>query len=504
MSSVEPPSARSSAASVTPLHAQPLAARAIGLPTVLFQALGTMAPAYGLAAGLAFTVSLAGEAAPLVFLLTVFVVLAIAINVGQLAKVFPSAGGFYTYISRILGPRTGFLSSWVFLLWLPPSIAISISYIAFAFVSPELTYHYGASVPWQAIAAVICALVILAGYFGIRGAGRVLIITGSLEILVMLAVGISGFVSPGAGGVNFGPFNPGNAPSFQGIYLGVVFTIFAYSGWETATPLAEESRQPRRNVQVALVLSVIIVGVMYLIASWGTIVGLGTTDAAKIATLAQNPFFVLVNKLWGPAWIVLLLALLNSGFATGLGGFNGATRIWYAMGRSGSLPRQLAVIHPKYRTPINAVRLQIIVVAGTFVAAWIWRPDNVLFVWALAFTLGLILVYMAIAVAVVKYFRFGDGRAEFNPALHVLLPIVGFVAALWVGYKSVVPFPTGPTFYAPILFGVWILLGVGVIVMLSMRGRDAWLSEAGKAFDEIDFVSDEPGAEQIVAQEGTA
>lgn len=461
-----------------------LARRAIGLPAVLYQGLGTIAPSYGLALGLAFTVSLAGDAAPLVFVLTVFVVVAIAANVGQLAKAFPSAGGFYTYISRVLGPRSGFLTAWVFTLWLPPSIAISLSYIGYSFFSPELLSHYGVSFPWWGMTAILCVLVVAAGVFGIRAASRVLVVTGTLEILIMVAIGVSGFVHPGAGGFNFSPLNPASSPSGHGIYLGIVFTIFAYSGWETAGPLAEESRNPRRNVQVAMVLAVVIVGAMYLIASWGTIVGLGTSHAAQIATLKQNPFFVLVDRLWGPAWIVLLVALLNSGFASSLGGFNAATRMWYAMGRSGSLPGSLAVVHPRYKTPINAIWLQVVVIGVSFAASAIWGPVDVLYAWALAFTLGLILVYMAISVSVVKYYVYGDGRPSRNVALHLVLPVVGLVAAAWVGYKSVVPYPTGPSFWAPIVCGVWLLIGAGGILWLKLSGRTRWLVDAGKAFDE--------------------
>lgn len=457
---------------------------AIGLPAVLFQGISTIAPAFGLALGLAFTVSLAGQTAPLVFLIALAFVVVIAINVGQLAKAFPSAGGFYTYISRTVHPWVGFLTGWVFTLWLPPSIAIAVSYIGFAFVEPELKGHYGVDVPWWLITLAVAALVSAAAYFGIRASGRVLVIAGSVEILVMIALGVTGFLNPGAGGFNFGPFNPANSPSLQGLYLGAVFTIFAYSGWETTTPLAEESRQPRRNVPLALVLSVLLVGLMYVISSWGTIVGLGTEKAGGIATLTRNPYFVLADKLWGSAWIILLLALINSGFATALGGFNGAIRMWYAMGRSGSLPRRLAVLHPKYKTPVNAIWLEIAVIGISLACSAIWRPDRVLFVWALAFTLGLILVYVAIAVGVVRHYRFGPARGEFNPTLHLAFPIIGSVAALWVGYKSLVPLPAPPSNWAPVVAAVWVLIGIGILVILRVRGHERWLHDAGRAFDE--------------------
>jgi amino acid transporter len=146
-------------------------------------------------------------------------------------------------------------------------------------------------------------------------------------------------------------FNPGNAPTVQGIYIGATFSVFAFSGWETTTPLAEETRDPRKAVPIALVSSVLLVGSVDLVVSWGAVLGLGPRNVASAAGGERNPLFALADRVWGFGWAFLLFALLNSAFCTALGGLNATVRMWYAMGRTGALPTWLGHIHPRWRTP---------------------------------------------------------------------------------------------------------------------------------------------------------
>src|SRR5207245_7326861 len=101
-----------------------------------------------------------------------------------------------------------------------------------------------------------------------------------LEVGIFLALGLSGFASPGPGGFNFSSLNPNNLPSVNGLYLGVVFTILALSGFEAVAPLAEETENPRRNLPIAIVGSVLLVAIFYALVNWGVLVGHGTTDVA--------------------------------------------------------------------------------------------------------------------------------------------------------------------------------------------------------------------------------
>jgi amino acid transporter len=82
-----------------------------------------------------------------------------------------------------------------------------------------------------------------------------------------------------------------------------------------------------------------------------------------------------------------------------------------------------------------------------------------------------------------RYF-YRERRSEFNWFLHLVCPIIGTVAIAWVVYKSLVPLPAAPVKYAPIIVVVWLVLGLGVLVVMRLRGKEQWLLEAGKAVHE--------------------
>jgi len=94
-----------------------LAANSIGLLGVLMQGIATIAPAFAIVSTFVFTVGLAGLAAPLAYLIAGAILLPLALAVNQLAKAFPSAGGWYTWIARSLHPRAGFFAGWYMTLW---------------------------------------------------------------------------------------------------------------------------------------------------------------------------------------------------------------------------------------------------------------------------------------------------------------------------------------------------------------------------------------------------
>src|SRR5205823_9737556 len=107
---------------------------------------------------------------------------------------------------------------------------------------------------------------------------RTLVVLGLLEVGIVVALAISGLVHPGSGGVNASPFRPSTSPSLHGLYLAVVFSIGSYSGWEAAAPLAEESRAARRAVPLAMVVSLVGMGVFMVFCSWGLLVGWGSKN----------------------------------------------------------------------------------------------------------------------------------------------------------------------------------------------------------------------------------
>jgi amino acid transporter len=462
-----------------------LASNRVGLFGILMQGLATIAPAFAIVSTLSFTVGLAGVAAPVAYLLAGAILLPLALSVNQLAKAFPSAGGWYTWIARSLHPRAGFFAGWYMTLWLPMAPALVFSYVATTVLTPAVQARFGVTVPIWCWTVGGLGLVAWTAYKGIALSERVLIIAGLIEVVIMVALAAHGLLDPGPGGFNFAPFNPGAVPSGNGLFLAVVFSIFAFSGWEAVAPLAEESKNPRRNVPLGLLGSVLVMIAFLVFTVWGYLVGLGTSNVDQIAKATEFPVITLANRLWGGLWILVPFAALNSALAATVACFNAGTRTWYGMARSGSLPAALGKVDPRRQTPDNAIHLMVgLQLLGGLLCA-VFGATNVFPTWALAVTLGLITMYLLANFGVVKYYT-TEARSKLNVVTHVLFPIFSTAAMLFVGYKSVVPLPDPPARYAIFLFVAYTAVGAGMLLYLKSRGREDWLEKAGQAMQETE------------------
>ena len=458
---------------------------AVGLPGILMQGIATIGPSFAILASFVFIVGFAGLVTPWAFLFGGILLGLQALSAAQLAKVFPSAGGWYTWIARAFHPRAGFFAGVLFSIWLPPVATLTMAFLAKTVLEPSIKAEYGVDVPWWIWVVAGVALVIFFAYQGISISEEALIITGLIEIVIMVALAFTGLASPGPGGFSFGPLNPGNFGLASNLFLGVVFSIFAFSGWESTGPLAEESKNPKRNVPIGLVGSVVILTIYFVFVTWGYLVGIGVSKVGSIPTAAAFPVATMAQRVWGGAWVLLLFALLNSAIALSIACFNGGTRTWYAMGRSGVLPKMVGKVNPTRKTPVNAISLQVGVQVLAFACVLIWGAENVFFSWANAITIGLVLMYVLCNIGVVRYYL-TEGRAQFNPLLHIAVPVVASAAGIVVVWKSYFsPFTsTGPVFWGLMTFIVVLVLTVVILIYLRVTGREDWMRRAQLVFEQ--------------------
>jgi len=208
------------------------------------------------------------------------------------------------------------------------------------------------------------------------------LVLGGLEMLIVFVLSIWGFARPGPGGFTFSVFDISKKLSVEGFALAIVFSIQGLTGWEGAAPLAEETRDPRRNVPRATMLSICILGVFLIISYWGQILGWGVSKLSSLPTASDLPGLVLAHRFWGGAWWILLLAFLNTTIAVCLATANVGTRMWYRMAKGGSFPHALAKVDPKYKTPTNAilVQLALALASGLGVGAWIGADKSFLLI----------------------------------------------------------------------------------------------------------------------------
>jgi amino acid transporter len=425
----------------------------------------------------------AGISAALAFLIAGAIILMLAVSLGTLAHRLPSAGGYFTYVTRAVGERAGLLTGWIFLIYAPIAPGFIVAYTAHVCVD-ALDARYGVQVPWWVVFVVAILFVTAVVYNGIRLSTGWLIGLGLVEVAVVLALALWGFADPGPGGFSFAPLSPSTDAGVNGIYLGVVFSLFAYAGWEGSVPLAEESRRPSQSVPLGLVCAVLFIVALFVVTSWGLMIGWGTDALPSLLASEQAPPFVLAQSWWGNGWVLVLLALLNSVICASIASFGTVSRMWFAMARSGLGPARLAELNPRTRTPANAVLAQgaLTLVVGLLFGLWL-GPDDAFHTLILVATLAGIALYVAGNVAVVLLAH-REGRTAKRPFAHLVFPVLTSAAVLWVGYKSLWPLPPAPERYGAIGALAWMAIGVAVAFVAHRRGTGSWSADARLGLEE--------------------
>jgi amino acid transporter len=288
-----------------------------------------------------------------------------------------------------------------------------------------------------------------------------------MEIVITIGLGISGLMHPGDGHVRVQDFVALHNFQNKGLYLAIVLSIFTFTGFEAICPLAEETKNPKRTIPRAILISISLMGAFFVFTAFAILTAWGNSRVASFAVSPENPVILLAKQLWGAAWILVLLAVTNSILGAAIAGTNAAVRVFYAMGRAGSMPAMLGHVHPRFRTPSVAILVQTFITLTIGIAIGLWiGPDQEYFFFGLVMTLVLIFIYSAGNLGVYFLYR-KDRPEEFSILLHVFFPVLSTLSMVWVAYHSVVPLPDKPLRYAPIMVGVW--LAAGLVVLFTGR-----------------------------------
>lgn len=473
----------------TPPSEQPSALRsnAIGLPGVLFQSVTTMAPAgavaFSLGAGIPFT----GGALPLAVAIALVACILVALNIGSMARHLPSAGGYYTYVSRGLGSQVGWLAGWLFgftyILFIPLTLLV-LGSVTDSFLSS--TFHFSIGLDgWIVYALIFAAIAFLLTFFGIKISADVGVVLGAIEISVFAILSIFLIVSAGSGNT-FATFNPASSQQhglggWQGVLFGMLFAFLAFSGFESSAILGEESQNPRRTVPRAILLATICIGVFYVLCSYAGVVGWGFSKIASYPN-DPNPWGTLATKVWGPVAFIAILAILNSALGNANAGINAGARVLYAMGRIRTLPGALGRTN-RYRTPGPAIVL--VVVVGALIMLWVglvYGPTLAFAFIGALLTVPILLVYMATCLSV-PFFYLREHRGEFNVARHIILPAIPFILLGVVIYFQFVPLPAAPFDLVGPIDAAWLVLGIIIVVLLNARAPQV-LAQGNTLFSE--------------------
>ena len=275
-----------------------------------------------------------------------------ALTFGELGSLFPQAGGIYVFLKEAYGGWLGFLYGWAYLIIIT-SGSIAVLSLAFSYY---LSYFIPLGETGKIITSIF-TIVILTTLNVFRAKfGEIFsnIFTG-LKILGILIIISAGFLY----GNSELSFKGAAVPASSGINLsafGVALTgvLFSYGGWQHASFLAGETKNPSRNVPVAMITGALVVTVIYLLVNTGYMLLLPIdkiVTSQKVAAEAVSTVIPFGGKL--VAGIITISTVGTIGIYT-----LSAPRIYYAMASDGLFFKSIATVHPKFQTPVNAIILQ--------------------------------------------------------------------------------------------------------------------------------------------------
>jgi APA family basic amino acid/polyamine antiporter len=291
------------------------------------------------------------------------IALAAAFIWAELAALRPEVGGQYAYLREAFHPLIAFLYGWGLLLVIQTGGMAAVA-ITFARYFLELTHLHIAD--WTVAVLALGSLTVI-NCLGVRAGGTVQSILMVLKIVAILALICCGLflIAPektGAGGPLLsgspggGEYGSRDAfPLLTTLGAAMVPVLFAYGGWQTATFVAGEIREPRKNLPRALIIGVTGVVLLYLLVNFVCVSVLGVSGLANTTTPASDVMRLALGPT-GARLIAAGIAISTLGFLSQ--GMLTAPRVYFAMAEDGLFFRRVGKLHPKTHVPILAIVLQ--------------------------------------------------------------------------------------------------------------------------------------------------
>ncbi len=428
--------------SEAPEQANQLRKNSLGVAAVTFLVVSAAAPLTAVAGGVPLSMLLGnGAGIPLTFLIVTSVLLMFSAGYVAMARHIRNAGAFYAFTAQGLG---GLMGGAAALLAILAYNAMQIGVFGlFGAATSGFMASLGLDLPWWVWTYIGIAAAAVLGYRRVDLSARVLTVLVVLEYLVVLVIDAAILFSGGNSGLTMEPFTPSAFLSGTPA-IGILFCFAAFIGFEATTIYSEEARDPGRTVPRATYISVLIIGLFYMLTSWLMVNGAGAGKLVGELQALQDPttfLFGLAERYVGH-WIIPVMNLLfaTSLFAGVVAFHNGVARYMYVAGREGLLPQGLGVTHPQYQSPHVGSIVQTviaIVVVGIFAATG-QDPVLALFSWATNVgTLAIMLLMTFTAFAIIAFFARRPGL-ESNPFTTRILPLVtGIILGLLVIYIAV-------------------------------------------------------------------
>jgi amino acid transporter len=470
-----------------------LGGRRLSLIDVVAQSVGFMGPVFSAAflipliAGFGAAGKGAGVATPFAVILAAIGTFALGWIVAQYAKKVHAAGSVYDYASNGLGGWLGGVAGWIYYggtTVLASAIAVLVGWFVHDVIFTVAPATPGvisseSPLPMWVWSLLYVAAVFLIQYLGVRLSTRVQLTLALVSAVVVLAFFVKVILDAPINSLR--AFNPGeSADGWGGILFGVLYGVLIFVGFETAANLAEEASEPKRAIPRAVLLTVVVVSIFYVIASYAMIAGFGF-DVGILTSpeVAAAPLFALGSPPavggYGSTTIlkVLEVVVLLDVMAVGLGAAVASARGVFALARDRRIPGVLASVSATRGTPVGAIVFVELVSVVMVVLSEGWddlfaipkTPHYLaMFQWLSTFGgFALMIVYGLMALG--SFNGLADHRNRAGVIIASVVGLVVSVGAVYGGiYRQQNPFDLVWMYVA-----VWAVLGA--IVTLLVRGR---------------------------------
>jgi amino acid transporter len=363
---------------------------------------------------------------------------------GRMAALYPSAGSAYTYVGRGINPHLGFLAGWAMLL---DYVVIPLFCIIYGSLSIQRLFPQVPFVIWTALIAGIMTYLNLRGIRSTARANQVLLSFMFIVLLAFIFLAIR-YITQQQGWTGLFTLEPFYNPktfSVGSLATATSFAALTYLGFDSVTTLAEDVKNPRRNVLLATVLVCAFTGVF-----GGTLVYLGQIVWPDYQTFSniETAFMDVTRRVGGATLfqaMAVLLVFANVG--SGLTGQVGAARLLFGMGRDNVLPRRIfCYLDPKRNTP--TFNIWMIGILG-FVGAQFMSYELT----AEILNFGAFLGFIGVNLATVwQFYVIGQPGRKKNFFTDALVPGLGFLFCLVIWWGLATP--------AKIAGGIWFAVGL--------------------------------------------
>ncbi|MFZ0215546.1 MAG: APC family permease, partial [Candidatus Dormiibacterota bacterium] len=408
----------------------------LSMPEVLAQSVANAAPSAAMALLPLLVFLSAGNGTWLSFVIAILLMLCVGWCAAQFARQMSSAGSFYVWVARGLGPLPGHLAGWGLQLGY---IATGIATVTgFAIFGNDFLTHLGVPannrLVWAALMVVDLIVPVAVAVLDMGISARTSLILEGISICIILCLCVAIWVHRGT------PFSTpeitlkGVTPA--GVLVGVVLSIFAFVGFESAGSLGMEACNPYRAIGRAIMLSCVFVGLFYIVVSYTQVFGFQGTSPGFAKSAAPMPDLAQIIGL-GPLAPIIDLGIICSMFACTLACINAGGRMAFAMAHDGLGLPAMQRTHPTRHTPhigLMAVAIPMFVIPFVLTLAGSSPVDQTGWAGTVA-AFGFMLAYVLVCIAAPVWMR---RRGHFSVPV-AIVGLVGAVVMAFVFWASWLP-----------------------------------------------------------------